>query len=479
MNSAVIDIIEASSGSYTEKQQENLQLLRSGTARVVVTGQQLGLLGGPLLTLYKIITAVKLAEVRTESGSPAVPLFWLQSEDHDTVEINELSFVSDDGRLSTTKLNSERLSSRNRIPVGMLEEFSELPLLLKGLGLELPLKNYTIQSSFQSVINKFFGGLGLLFIDPLKLQRSGLTVPIYETSLEKSDDIEQRLLAKERLMLVEGIDPAVKIRPGSPLFFVQTKSNDLGRYRLTRTEKNLNSTESNSSFTEAELLALLKEEPARFSSSALLRPIIQDSLLEPLAYVGGPAEGRYLELAEAAYDCFGVKRAEFIPRASFLIVEPRVRRAIEKLDTTLLQQLDNLEPLKLREKITNLAIGPDRELELTELLNSRVDALFAELDSYFSDQGEPAKQYLQRSKEKFARSSQGIVDSYQKSFKDRLTRDTKISGLICDSLAPRELDQERVLSWYPVVARLGDGIISTLLDGVNLEQLRKRVSIVL
>jgi bacillithiol biosynthesis cysteine-adding enzyme BshC len=479
MDARVIDIIEDSTPNPTAEQRSNLSLLRNEDARVVVTGQQLGLLGGPLLSAYKILTAVKFAQVRSSAGSPTVPLFWLQSEDHDTVEINELSFISDDGRLVSTKLNSERLDPRNRLPVGKLSEFSELPLLLESMGFCSSLSPQTLLHNFRSAVNEFFGEHGLLFIDPLLLQASGLTVPIYQTALRSSEEIEQKLFAKERLMLVEGFDPTVKIRPNSPLFFFQTSTEQLSRYRLTRSDSSFVSPESNSSFSSEELEALIEREPTRFSSSALLRPIIQDSLLMPVAYVGGPAEERYLELASAAYDSFGVTRSEFVRRASILLVEPRVRRAIEKLGKIDLESLAMLTPESLVAKVREHAVGTNNEAELRTLLFSRIDTMFAEIELLFGTLGESGKAYLSRSREKFDRAATGIIDAYRSGYKDRVNRDTKASGLICDSLAPKGLDQERVLSWYPIFKKVGPTIVAAFLDKIELENLRERKTLVL
>jgi uncharacterized protein YllA (UPF0747 family) len=76
----------------------SLELLaRPGTV-AVVTGQQVGLFSGPAYTIYKALTAVRLAEQLTEQGIPAVPMFWLATEDHDVAEVNHAFVFGPDHR---------------------------------------------------------------------------------------------------------------------------------------------------------------------------------------------------------------------------------------------------------------------------------------------------------------------------------------------------------------------------------------------
>src|SRR5579883_1233947 len=67
---------------------ESLRRLAEPGTVAIVTGQQVGLFSGPAYTIYKAITAARLARDLTRSGTPAVPVFWLATEDHDFAEVN-------------------------------------------------------------------------------------------------------------------------------------------------------------------------------------------------------------------------------------------------------------------------------------------------------------------------------------------------------------------------------------------------------
>src|ERR1700704_6482147 len=82
--------------------------LRAG-ASVVVTGQQVGLFGGPLFSIFKALTAVKLANEASAAGVDAVPVFWLASSDHDLAEINHVSIPRPDGFLQKLEATTHGL----------------------------------------------------------------------------------------------------------------------------------------------------------------------------------------------------------------------------------------------------------------------------------------------------------------------------------------------------------------------------------
>jgi uncharacterized protein YllA (UPF0747 family) len=63
------------------------KLARRGVA-AIVTGQQVGLFSGPAYTVYKALTAIRLAREVEARGVPAVPIFWLATEDHDLAEVD-------------------------------------------------------------------------------------------------------------------------------------------------------------------------------------------------------------------------------------------------------------------------------------------------------------------------------------------------------------------------------------------------------
>ena len=95
---------------------ENIERLRSG-ACAIVTGQQVGLFGGPVFSIYKALSAVKLAQEARKLGIDAVPIFWLATEDHDFEEVNQVQMPGADGKLKTLISGAQ---SKPYAPVGTI-----------------------------------------------------------------------------------------------------------------------------------------------------------------------------------------------------------------------------------------------------------------------------------------------------------------------------------------------------------------------
>ena len=120
-------------------------------------------------------------------------------------------------------------------------------------------------------------------------------------------------------------------RPGSPLPFFHPEGSQGPRYRLLCRGDDYEVQGSGAKISRSELLALLEREPQRFSSSALLRPLIQDSLLPTAVYVGGPAEVRYLAQLPPLYQELGIAQPLVAERAHFTLLTTPLRRLLEKL----------------------------------------------------------------------------------------------------------------------------------------------------
>jgi len=58
-----------------------------------------GLFGGPLFSIFKALSTIKLADEATKAGSDCIPVFWLATSDHDLNEINHVSLLGPDGSL--------------------------------------------------------------------------------------------------------------------------------------------------------------------------------------------------------------------------------------------------------------------------------------------------------------------------------------------------------------------------------------------
>lgn len=295
-----------------------LAALRRG-APAVVTGQQVGLFLGPLFTLYKAATAVKAAR-----AMDAVPVFWLQTEDHDLAEIAEhwvmggvepvaVRLPAPDTRVSISELTLPDEVGEALAKLGALVgDWPEATAHLERLA-----RHYRAGARWADAFAGVLAELlpELVFVEPRDLAAEA--APVHRRAIEEAAEIAGELAPGP-----------IHVRPGAPLSFVHPRGAAGPRYRL---DGELAEVGGEGRHTRASLLRLLAEDPRAFSSSALLRPIVQDTLLPTIAYVGGPAEVQYLPQVAPLYPRFGLTPPRILPRARFRLVDRRAERILEKL----------------------------------------------------------------------------------------------------------------------------------------------------
>jgi bacillithiol biosynthesis cysteine-adding enzyme BshC len=371
------------------------RLSRPGTV-AVVTGQQMGLFLGPLFTLYKAAAAIAAARAITEeTGRPCVPVFWLQTEDHDLPEIDHC-FVprSTGGPLRVALDLPEAAASRAPIAHRRLgpSVTAALAALRAELGAEPHAPEYlallerayrpeaTLAEAFTEVLSAVFAEEGLIFLDPRDARLAPLAAPVHRLALQDAAAISTALAARVRALSDAGFSEQVHIRPGAPLGFFSPDGIDGPRYRLDPAGPDrwsLVGPPQSATVTTAELHGWLEREPLRFTTSALLRPLLQDTWLPTVAYVGGPGEVAYFAQLAPLYAHAGLPMPLVVPRARFRVLDDRTRRWLGKLGLT----ADEVGAPR-DEVLTRLAArDATRPLEAPEALEARLFGAFAaELD---------------------------------------------------------------------------------------------------
>ena len=332
----------------------HIEALRRGAA-AVVTGQQVGLFLGPLYTLYKAASAVVLARALSErTGTPVVPVFWLQTEDHDLPEIASVAVPS---RAGVTTL-AVPVDAANRFAVaqcGLPDEVAgALDTLEAALGEGRALTATAAEhmarlrrhyrpgapwaEAFAGVLAELFAPEGLVMIDPREPTLAAAVAGVHARALAEAEPIAAALIANNAELASAGFTTGVHVRPGAPLSFYHPDGARGPRVRLEPTPGG-----ASDAFAEcgggaihsrAALAAALAEDAMRFSTSALLRPIVQDTLLPTAAYVGGPAEVAYFAQLPPVYRAFGKAMPLVVPRCRFRIIDERARRLLDRLALT-------------------------------------------------------------------------------------------------------------------------------------------------
>jgi bacillithiol biosynthesis cysteine-adding enzyme BshC len=317
--------------------------LRHPDAVAVVTGQQTGLFGGPLYTLYKALTTIRLASELRLHGIRAVPVFWMECEDHDLAEVTHNVVFMPDATVRTFDFGEllfgeERHRARpvgtlvfgDRIREALAQYSGSLPEgpYLETVGAQLEsiyLPGAGFADAFGRLMARMLRGRGLVFYNPSDAEGKRLAAPVFRKALERAQEIYTSLSERNESLRAAGFDVQVGVPENSTtLFLIQ----DGERRALQREGNRINLKNSARSFGRAELSRLLEESPELFSPNVLLRPLVQDHLFPTVAYVAGPSETSYFAQLEGVYRLFGRAQPVIWPRDSFTLIDPEVDRAM-------------------------------------------------------------------------------------------------------------------------------------------------------
>jgi len=313
----------------------NLDRLERG-AVAVVSGQQVGLFSGPAYSVYKALTAVQIAEELTRGGIPAVPIFWMATEDHDLDEVRHATWF-DQGKLVRFELPAAAETGRpvGRIPLGaqiapLVQEAAEL-LATQGSDLlaQYLIESYRPEETYGSAFGKLFARLfaqhGLILMDPLDTGLHKVAAPLYQHALAERDALNEKLLQRGRELDRAGFGTQVKVTSRSTLLFHLA---DGVRQVITANSGKFQTGEK--AWARDELVHMTHAEPENFSPNALFRPVVQDYLLPTAAYIAGPAEISYFAQSEVVYRHLLGSMPVVLPRAGFTLIDAKANKLLRK-----------------------------------------------------------------------------------------------------------------------------------------------------
>ncbi|HEX7961280.1 MAG TPA: bacillithiol biosynthesis cysteine-adding enzyme BshC, partial [Terriglobales bacterium] len=317
----------------SERTLSNIELLRGG-AGAIVTGQQVALFGGPAYTLYKALTAIKLAQRATEAGNPCVPIFWMATEDHDLAEVNHVFFPAPDGRLH--RLATESHGEEDQ-PVGSIKLGEDIgphvQWIKDNFGTsevcswleECYRPGATFAEAFARFLCRVFNDHGLIIVDPMDGRFHKIAAPLYSQVISQSQILNEQLLERNKELEEAGYHAQVKVTESTSLLFALDE-----RQRIPIHRKNGSFEIRDQIISPEQLQRQLAEATERFSANALLRPVVQDYLFPTLAYVGGSAEVAYFAQSEILYHHLLGRTTPILPRFSATLIEPRIAQWLEK-----------------------------------------------------------------------------------------------------------------------------------------------------
>jgi bacillithiol synthase len=356
----VSTILERQNRSWDASPQTfaNLNRLRQGAA-AIVTGQQVGLFGGPTFAIYKALTAVKLAEEATAAGIESVPVFWLATSDHDLAEVNHVSLPGPDGVLKTLATSSHGVAGAPVSDVRFGDEI--LPVVEEAVALlgdteasQFLRESYrpgeTMGTSFARLYARLFAEWGVILLDASDAELHRVAAPIYRAAIERAEDLDAALLKRGQALESAGYYQQVKVTASSVLLFAMREGARTAIHRREGSSKTaefvIGSEPGAEKLSSTELLDRIAATPEDFSANVLLRPVVQDYLLPTLAYTGGAAEAAYFAQAGAVYEKLLGRVTPIVPRFSATLVEPKVQRWLGQYGITVRDAFAGPEALR-------------------------------------------------------------------------------------------------------------------------------------
>jgi bacillithiol biosynthesis cysteine-adding enzyme BshC len=350
---------------------ENIKRLLEPNTVAIVTGQQLGLLSGPLYTIYKILTILKLTEKYNENyrDYKFVPVFWLEGDDHDFFEINKVKIIDKQNHFFTHEFFLEgKPVEKNYGATGEIIldsyiekflnnilntlNFTEYHDNLKNLLFDSYKNTSSIRDCFCTFIQNLIKNSGIIFINPGDPKIKKMLKPLFDQeiiSYPKTSELIINLSAD----LEEIYHAQVKARPIN-LFMFHTK----GRYPLEPYGEDYTLKGIRQKYTKLEIIEKLNSTPEVFSPNVILRPICQDYLLPTFCYVAGPSEIAYYAQFKPIYEFFNVKMPLIYPRASITIIENKIQKILDKFNLRIIDLFTNYEGVvrKVTEQVSNIKI---------------------------------------------------------------------------------------------------------------------------
>lgn len=437
----------------------------------IVTGQQAGLFGGPLFTLLKALSAVKLAKrVQSEYGVPAIPVFWVEGEDHDWDEVSSCSVLDADFHLRAVRLTPP--PEANRAPVGSITLDAVVAHTIDELAAALPATEFT-GPLLEALRGAYASGVGFAdaFARWMEWMTRDLGLVVFDCSDAAAKPLASKIFVHEarhpgRTWQLAG-DAGEKLAAlGYHAQVTRSSRNDdfinagaaLFRLDGTRTPVHI--------VDPATLEQAVRLQPEAFSPNVLLRPIVQDALFPTACAVTGPNELAYLGQLRGVYQHFGLPMPLLYPRASVTVLDSAAARFLSR----------HTLPLEALQPQDESALNRLLAASLPASVSSAMDRATAALETSMADliAAVPA---VDPTLEGAARSTLGKMEHEMTTLRGKVIsaakkRDETIRRQFARAQAqafPNGTPQERAIGSISLLNRYGPAVIDRLIEELPLD----------
>lgn len=456
----------------------NLDKLVDPDTVAIITGQQAGLFTGPVYTIYKALSVIKIAAELDRRGQKAVPIFWIASEDHD---IDEVSWAgTSDGHGNVRRVDLDINESIRGLPVGKIPLSSGIGRAIEELISsidntpnrdavaselrEIWKSDVTFATAFGRSLSRLLGDRGLIIVDPMSDVLRQMSSSTFADAIERSDEIIASVIEQNEKLIQSGYHTQVEIDSS---YFPLFRFDDVGKRRTIRKigDDEFREKDGDRRFTRTELSTEARSEPTRFSPGVLLRPVIQDVLFPTACYIGGAAEVSYFAQNAGVYRALDRPRTPVMHRSSISLIGGRHQKQLDKLGITFEDLFSPAD--ELRQRLTEL--GSDRDLaNLFAGVEERINGELNRLDQRLADFDVTLAASLARRRQRMI---YHIAELRRKS----LIESGRRSDLLGDRLdalyseiLPNGGLQERYINIYPLIARFGSDLIEQIYGAIDI-----------
>ncbi len=355
---------------------ENIQKLKANDSTVVITGQQAGLLTGPLYTIYKAISTIQQAkQLEKVVNSPVIPVFWVAGEDHDFQEINH-TWVTTEGKMKKEKFPQQYPDKRPVSEINfqqkemekwvknIFEAFGESAYSKDTLQVinDKIRKSQSMTDFFIHIMVLFFDKHGLVFIDSHSSELRNIESPYFHTLISKNDELRSALDQQQKKIIELQYPSSLDIDSSCAHLFYHHEDD---RELLYKGGDFFHLKDKGLQFSPNELSQMCEQYPERLSNNVVTRPLMQDYLFPTIAFVAGPGEITYWAQLKPLFQVINRKMPPIVPRMHVTLIERDVDKLLERFELSLEEVLDS-GVQAFREKWLRNQKGPEAEETLNE-----------------------------------------------------------------------------------------------------------------
>lgn len=470
--------------TISKQTEVNLELMSSNKTFAVVTGQQLGIFGGPLYTFYKTITAIKLCKSLKEKfeGYNFVPVFWLEGDDHDLDEVSYLNIIDKANELAVIKYGEPLEEGTNKGSVGLIKLTEEIQKFIKQFSeqtresdfkvemMNLLSSSYkeglTFNQAFRNLIFEIFDEYGLILFNPQDVEVKKLLKDIYKSELVNFRE-HTDVLVEKSAELEEEYHAQVKVKPIN--LFASEKD---GRFLIEPVEENYRLKSKRKTLTKEEILEWLERAPEDFSPNVLLRPICQDYLLPTAFYIAGPGEISYFAQVTPLYGFYKVPQPYIYPRGSATIVEKSITNVLEKYNLKYTDLFFDEKELieKVLESLSEANIDDDIS-EAKKLIEEKVAQLresFVQIDQTLGDVTDKSLERINQTLDQLMQKAKKAEERNHETAIRQLTRARNL-------FYPNNNLQERELNFTYIVNKYGMEMLKWVLEELAINKFEHQI----